>query len=190
MVQRAEHEPTMEEIVVALRETRRVAGRPASNAGSRRAGGNRTGNVVTYPQSWVADVADLRDNETERLLTENARLNERIIFLLKVIEHEQTRFAARMAAEADRDAIMREMRAALKAELRPSLLVFLRLLEKQLAEPNRPFDADAPSAWIVELIRRLDGENPHQGAEDPLLLPRPRASLWRRLGRFFHALGF
>jgi hypothetical protein len=180
----------MEEIVVALRETRRGAGRVAPNAPGRHVGGNRSGNVVTYPQNWMADAADLRDNETERLLAENARLNERIIFLLKLIEHEQARATARMVAETDRDAIMREVRAALKAELRPSLLVFLRLLEKQLADPDRPFGADAPSAWIVDLIRRLDGDSPRTGGQDALVLPEPRLSLRQRVGRFFHALGF
>jgi hypothetical protein len=194
MVRRAEHEPTMEEIVVALRETRRGADRAAPfNVANRRTGGNRNTNVVTYPQNWIAgatDVQDLRDSETERLLAENTRLNERIVFLLKIIEREQARSAQRAAIEADRDAVFREVRATLKAELRPPLLLVLRLLEKQLADPTRPQSGDLPSAWIVDLIRKLDGDAPHDSGQDQLILPNPRPTLRQRLGRVFHALGF
>jgi hypothetical protein len=194
MVQRAEHEPTVEDIVVALRETRRGAGRAAPfNVANRRSGGNRGANIVAYQQDWIAgatDAAGLRDCETERLLAENSRLNERVIFLLKIIEREQARLAERTAVETDRDALFREVKAALKAELRPALLVMLRLFENQLDDPNRPVSGDQPSAWIVELIRKLDGDNPHDPGLDPLILPSPHPSLRRRLGRFFHALGF
>ena len=194
MVQRAEHEPTMEEIVVALRETRRGAGRTAPfNVASRRIGGNRSANVVTYPQNWIAgatDAADLRDSETERQLADNTQLNERIIFLLKIVEREQARSAERVAIEMDRDAVFRDVKSALKAELRPALLVLLRLLEKQLADPNHPVGPDAPSAWIVDLIRKLDADNPHDPGQDQLVLPNPRRSLRQRLGRLVHALGF
>jgi len=194
MVQRAEHEPTMEEIVVALRETRRGAGRvaPLHNT-SRRIGGNRSGNVITYPQNWVEDATDaakLRDSDTERLLAENTRLNERIVFLLKVIEQEQKNAAVRRAVETDRDVIFREVKAALKAELRPALMVLLRLLEKQLANPDRPLNDDMPSAWIVDLIRKLDGDNPRDGRQETLILPSSRQSIRQRLSRFFHSLGF
>ena len=58
---------------------------------------------------------DLRDDEIERLLQENARLNARVVALLKVIEQEQAIHAAETAtetapAEVDRDAICREVR--------------------------------------------------------------------------------
>ena len=81
------------------------------------------------------------------------------MFLLKVIEHEQARnaeFAADHAAiETDRDVNVRDLRAAVEAELRPVLLTMLRLLEKQRggheaadpATPQLPRDAD----WIVDL---------------------------------------
>jgi hypothetical protein len=142
-------EPTMEEIVVALRETRRGAGRvppftvvggnPANDwaPGVMRRGG--AGTVGAQSGSGSTDISDLRDGEIERLLTENARLNERVVFLLKVIEREQARnaeFAAeRVSIETDRDAFGRDVKTALEAQLRPVLLVLLRLLEKQRALP-------------------------------------------------------
>ena len=87
----------MEEIVVALRETRRGAGpaAPFTVVGGRR-GGKRRPDVAAEIGAQTAgstDIADLRDGEIERLLADNARLNERIMFLLKVIEREQTRNA-------------------------------------------------------------------------------------------------
>ena len=81
------------------------------------------------------------------------------MFLLKVIERDQTRNAAftadHAAIETDRDVNLRDLRAAVEAELRPILQVMLRLLEKQRggheaagpAMPQEPRDAD----WIVDL---------------------------------------
>jgi hypothetical protein len=202
MVQHAGREPTMDEIVVALRETRRGANRaqPFNVVGRR--SGNRPAAAgagsVTYTQNWIAgatEAADLRDGETERLLTENARLNERIVFLLKIIERDQMRAAEHAAVEAEREAVFRDMKAALKAELRPALLVLLRMLEKGMADPGGALAAgqtrrDTPSPWIVDLIHKLDGDDADETARDPLILPRQRPSLRQRLGRFFHALGF
>jgi hypothetical protein len=162
MVERAEHEPTMDEIVVALRETRRGAGRgPPLTIVSGQPGANRASGTAidTYNQTGTTGIAELRDGEIERLLAENARLNERVMFLLKVIEHDQARNAAfvtdRAAIETDRDVNVRGLRAAVEAELRPVLQVMLRLLEKQRggheaaapAKPQTPRDAD----WIVDL---------------------------------------
>ncbi len=143
MVETAEREPTMEEIVVALRETRRDAGRvPAFAVVSGQPGGKRElrSDTDALPgTTGSTDISDLRDAEIERLLAENARLNERVVFLLKIIDHEQARNARLAvecaAAETDRSAIFRDVRAALEAELRPVLLVLLRLLEKQHADP-------------------------------------------------------
>ena len=196
MVQHAGREPTMDEIVVALRETRRGASRAAPfNVVGRRS--NRSAAAVgpvTYSQNWIAgatEAADLRDGETERLLAENARLNERIVFLLKIIERDQIRAAEHAAVEAEREAVFRDLKAALKAELRPVLVVLLRMLEKGMADPNRALSgADSPSPWIVDLIHKLDGNDADETAEDPLLLPRQRPPLRQRIGRFFHALGF
>jgi hypothetical protein len=147
----AEPEPTMEEIVLALRETRRGAGRvppftvvggqPGSNRASSTAPrGGETGTADDAQNGTIGstDIADLRDDTIERLLAENARLNERVVFLLKVIEREQARVpqfvAEHPAIETDRDVIFGELRAALEAELRPVMLVMLRLLEKQRAD--------------------------------------------------------
>jgi hypothetical protein len=200
MVQYAGREPTMDEIVVALRETRRGASRAAPFSVVGRHTGKRpvAASAVNYPQNWIAgatEAADLRDGETERLLSENARLNERIVFLLKIIERDQMRAAEHAAVEAEREAVFRDMKAALKAELRPALLVLLRMLEKGMSDPGRALAGDqtrgdTPSPWIVDLIHKLDGDDADGTAQDPLVLPRERQPLRQRLGRFFHALGF
>ena len=172
MVQRAEREPTMEEIVVALRKSRRTADRmePFQIAGPSH--GARAVRTV----GAASDLADLRDTEIERLLDENARLNARIVALLKVLEHEQAYHAEAAAqsapAEADGATIGREVRAALEAELSPVLLVLLRLLQKQFSERS-PGDQNggqklelpaasgaAPSDWIVDLMHKLDDKAP------------------------------
>jgi hypothetical protein len=146
----------MEEIVVALRETRLGAGRvphftvvggqPAGNrasVASLRGGesgtARRHGEAAHPPNGAVStDIGDLRDGEIERLLAENARLNERIVFLFKIIEREQRRNADLQpdhTVETDRDGVVHDVKAALEAELRPVLLVLLRLVEKQHANP-------------------------------------------------------
>ena len=60
------------------------------------------------------------------------------MFLLKVIEREQTRSAppvtAHAAVETDPDAIVRALRVTLQAELSPVLQVLLRVLRKQRTE--------------------------------------------------------
>ncbi len=115
----------MEEIVVALRETRRGAGVTAPFAV---VGGDRASQAAEKAETEdPVAIADLRDADIERLLAENARLNERVVFLLKVIEREQRR---RTLVDEDRGAAIRDVRAALEAELRPILLAMLRLIEK------------------------------------------------------------
>jgi hypothetical protein len=147
-----EGEPTMEEIVGALRETRRGAGWAppftvvGGHSGDKRAAGTASRGGGAAPAHGAAagarsgmagstDIADLRDDEIERLLAENARLNERVLFLLKVIEREQAQnsvLAAEPAGiETDRGTIFRDVQAAIETELRPVLLVMLRLIEKQ-----------------------------------------------------------
>jgi hypothetical protein len=153
MVERAEREPTVEEIVLALRETERgvdrvppftvVGGQPRGIRGSVAARGHSATSTATAGTqngtSGAADLAALRDGEIERLLAKNAHLNERVMFLLKVIEREQAHNAIRAAEpaaiETDRGGIFQDVSAALQAELRPILLVLLRLLEKQRADP-------------------------------------------------------
>jgi hypothetical protein len=216
MVERVE--PTMEEIVVALRETRRGVGRlpPLTVVGGQRAGnwmphlanGNRgpaRGLDLAADTQYAAastDAADLRDAEIERLLAENARLNERIVFLLKVIEREQACNVA-AATETDRGELLRDVKAALDAELRPVLLVLQRLLEKRQPAPpakdraahaapkaSRPSMPAEPSDWIADIGRKLDG-----GADLPASKKLPTApgilpltNLRQRMGRAFDAL--
>jgi hypothetical protein len=137
MVDRAEREPTMEEIVVALRETRRAAGRvpPFAVVGGQR--DNKPARDQAEDAQSATNVAELRDNEIQRLLDENSRLNERVMYLLKVIEQEQPRDRADTAAAVGHDAILHDIRKALEDELRPVLDVLLRLLEKLHASPVR-----------------------------------------------------
>lgn len=174
--------------MVALRETRRGAGRlppftvvDGQPAGARTSGhaprGGKGGTArahgaaidASHETAGSTEIADLRGGEIERLLAENVRLNGRIVFLLKVIECEQARssaLTAKLAAmETDR-ARSSDVKAALEAELRPVLLVLLRLLEKRRADPaangagHGELDvahATAPEAalgdahWIVDL---------------------------------------
>ena len=97
MVERIKLEPTMEEIVVALRETRRGAGgktpyavvgrAPVGNWPSGAAGsGDKASDLVRAADAKGGpgsnDINDLRDGEIERLLADNAGLNERIILAL------------------------------------------------------------------------------------------------------------
>jgi hypothetical protein len=156
MVERAEREPTMEEIVVALRETRRRAGRtPPFTVVGRQAGGESGAAPDTQPETagWVA-VGDLRDGEIRRLLTENADLNERILQLLKVIECEQANQSPAPKAATDRAAIVRDVTAALEAELRPVLMLVLRVLEREhghAAGDAAGHTAHPAAQWIVDL---------------------------------------
>jgi hypothetical protein len=161
MVERADRETTMEEIVVALRESRRDASRvaPFTVVGSQPGGSwpsaaaprgdaaivrlGEAGNTQNDISS--TDIADLRDGEIERLLAENARLNQRIVFLLKIIEREQRHnsdLTGGYVVETDRGAIAHDVKTALQAELRPILLVLLRLLEKQHVDPATTIQAE------------------------------------------------
>ncbi len=166
MMDRAEREPTMEEIVVALRETGRSAGRmPPFTVVGGQPGGIQTSGAAPHSQGAPADIADLRDSEIERLLTENARLNQRVMFLLKVIEREQTGHAEHASIATDHSANFHDMRAALEAELRPVLLVLLRLVEKQRADPDGP---------VVEGVRQARRETAPHDADGIVDLDAPR----------------
>ena len=176
MAERVEREPTLEEIVVALRETRRgasrgppftvVVGQPGNRASST---APRVGVDAQNGRAGATDISDLRDGEIGRLLTENARLNKRIVFLLKVIERDRARtaeLAARQAdTETDQSGISGVVSKALEAELRPVLLVLLRLLQEQrashrlrrhLARPPRPPELLLPaSPGVLRLTQPL-----------------------------------
>lgn len=148
----------MTEIAVALRETRRSAGRVAplsivdgQTGGPRAAEATRGGNQVRaadlgFDGINAQGIADLREEEIRRLLAENARLNERILFLLTLVDREQTRNAELAGVQAalamDRGQTTSEVRAAVEAEIRPVMLVLLRLLEKR--QPDAARAAPAP----------------------------------------------
>jgi hypothetical protein len=164
MVEPAGYEPTIADIAVALREARQGVGRPphftvvdgkqpddnwGSGATPRN---NESAGLLGHfaapdhqNENGSTEIGRLRDDEIERLLTENARLHERIFFLLKTIDGMRggdTEPAAwRAPAETDRDAILGGLRAAIEAELRPFLVIVLRLLEKWRA--GTPGKADA-----------------------------------------------
>jgi hypothetical protein len=213
MVEQAESDPTVHEIVVALRETatRRNGGfmaaraeraggfdrsaerRPAlATTASRQHWGEDQPAAVEFKEAAFADLAELRDEEMRRLLDENRHLNERVVTLIKIIEREQEGRAALAAAldraEApraeEREAVGREVRRAIEAELRPVLLTILKLLEKPAAETamrrvtsevsvtatsvarrggrgkakaDGTVDASYHSNWILDLIRAADG---------------------------------
>jgi hypothetical protein len=151
MVENAEREPTIEEIVVALRETRQGVGRTPpltvidgkqrgeSQAITRRATHDSKSAITSgqdvgreaQNETGPAETGDLRGDEIGRLLTENARLNERIVSLLNIIERERTQRVAPPTNDTDRGPILRDLKIVLEAELRPFLLVLLRLMEKQ-----------------------------------------------------------
>ena len=146
MVERAEREPTMEEIVVALRETRRGAGRgpsltvvggqpggkPGIGYGCRRL---RTGRLARPTSPICATARSSGFWPRMRGSTSASSFSSR--------SSSASRRAAprsrphRAAIETDRDAIFRGLRAALEAELRPVLLVMLRLLQRS-APSRRP----------------------------------------------------
>jgi hypothetical protein len=156
MVERAEREPTMEEIVGALRETRRGTERVAPfTVVSGQAAGRTSGDGIdTRDNAGPTAVADLRDGEIQRLLAENAYLNARIMSLLAIVErarvHDPESGVPRPAS--DRGAFVGDVRAAVEAELRPVLLVLMRLLEmgrigREAIHPTAPGDSDG----IVDL---------------------------------------
>ena len=162
MVDRAERDPTMEEIVVALRETRRAAGRAMPFAvvnGSHEADQAPAGAANARN---AADVTELRDGEIQRLLDENAQLNQRVVSLLKVLEHQQARDARYTPPDPGHNAISREVTAALKTELRPVLDVLLHVLETLRGTPSKR-QAPAPAtphhdAGIID----LDASSTHE----------------------------
>jgi hypothetical protein len=215
-------EPTMEEIVVALRETRRGAGRPpplsvvrgrdmndwtpyaAPSNENRGVERGHTAGSDASKQTASTGIAELRDAEIERLLAENARCNERIMFLLKVIEQEQVRNAAAaadtVAVEMNREVILRDVKASLDAELRPVLLVLQHLLKKQqqvrpagesTRKPGpkapRPAAPVEPSGWIADMGRKMDNGSEALESKTPptpagvLQLPNLRQRMARAL---------
>jgi hypothetical protein len=183
MAERARREPTMKEIVVALRQTTRDADRVPPLAVADPSRGKRIVGGINN----LTDVVDLRDDEVERLVQENARLNARVVSLLKVLEHQQAvhaesaveRTAETTRIDADREAILREVRTAIEAELAPILLVVLRLLERQRVDPGEgsheatrgagpgPAAYPTPSDWLVDLMQRVEDPRLEDGVPTP-----------------------
>jgi hypothetical protein len=124
------------------------------------------------------------------------------VFLLKVMEREHAARAAERAVrraldETEAGAVFRAMKSALEAELRPVLLVLLRLLERRRGRPasegtrrNGREPAVAPSEWIVDLIRRLDddGQTPFTQEDVATETDRLRPNLRQRMARVRDAL--
>jgi hypothetical protein len=192
---------TVQDIVVALRDTaRRRAGDMASTGAStgerrpdleRNSARGRPQRVDSLHQPWRgesaadANIAELRDAEIERLLGENRRLNDRVVFLLKVIERDQKMLATERAAAAllaeQQESVARETRAALEAEWRPILVTLLRMVDRRENEQPPPargvrrifgvdksdtraggragrseMDDGYDPGWILDLIRGAD----------------------------------
>jgi hypothetical protein len=176
MVEEAARDPTVQEIVVALRETtlggkRRgvsvVAERSAEGdhavrqrwlpADQRSERGYSEPAPARRSDSARVDVAALRDAEMQRLLDDNARLNQRVVELLKIIEEQAARQhegrKASRAADAERAAVAAEVRSAIESQLKPVLLTVLQVLKHppSNAAPRvaaaRSAPADGATAW-------------------------------------------
>jgi hypothetical protein len=152
-------EPTVEEIVVALRDM--AERRNRRDAAPLRYVGAIVEPVTTHRRSErfdfldpranddepvavefknvaVPDIAEMRAAEIERLLGENRRLHEQVFHLLHLVEQERQALRAdeadRGATKDSRAAIVREVRGTIEAEMRPLLKAILRLLERTGAE--------------------------------------------------------
>jgi hypothetical protein len=173
MVEEAKRDPTVQEIVVALRETtlgsrgrggsgvvRRLESQepaPDQRWAMREGSGERA--MPARPIEIPAATA-LRDAEMQRLLDENAQLNQRVIGLLKLLEREQ---AARQAAEgeaawveAERRSVAAEVRGAIEAQVKPVLLTVLQLLQhlqSGVATPRVAVETET-AAWRRSIAYR------------------------------------
>jgi hypothetical protein len=195
MVERAGLDPTIDEIVVALRETTRDASRaPHFTVVGRQTEVNwlsgmdlLSGKTPTTSRSRSAPgrqgstaIGDLRDSEIERLLMENARLNERVVFLLKVVEREQASKAEsqseRTLVRDDREALLRDVRAAVESELRPVMLVVLELMKRQRTEPGGEVTAIAgpgPAELAAAFATLSQAAALEHDNERPVPAPKP-----------------
>jgi hypothetical protein len=152
MVNETRRDPTVQEIVVALRETQgRSAMRPRSAPAP--VGGSAGFDDVLRHRGAPVDVRGLRETEFQRLLDENHLLNERIVELLNMVERE------RQAREGDRaqmekishrltqqKAMRDDVRNAIEDELRPVLAAVLKLLERKGSAATRAAAVAAAAA--------------------------------------------
>jgi hypothetical protein len=141
MVNETRRDPTVQEIVVALRETQgRGAMRPrnAPAAVGPAAGGPTGFDNELRRRASPVDVQKLRETEFQRLLDENHLLNERVVELLNLVERE------RHAREDDRAvfekishrleqqrSMRNDVQSAIEDEVRPVLAAVLKLLERK-----------------------------------------------------------
>jgi hypothetical protein len=215
----------VQDIVVALRDTARRRGSDIASSGESRSdferneGRGRSQRVDSLHRAWrgesVADtgVTELRDAEMQRLLDENRRLNDRVVYLLKVIEHDQQMLANERAAAVvlaeEQETVARETRAALEAEWRPILVTLLRMLDRRGQEQppergvRRIFGAKADTGaggragrnesdehgydpnWIFDLIRGADRSDRSPAARDDRMRHEPEAQSGEREDSFF-----
>jgi hypothetical protein len=152
MVNETRRDPTVQEIVVALRETQgRSATRPRSAPAP--VGGSAGFDDVLRHRGAPVDVRGLRETEFQRLLDENHLLNERIVELLNMVERE------RQAREDDRaqmekisqrltpqKAMRDDVRNTIEDELRPVLAAVLKLLERKGSAATRAAAAATAAA--------------------------------------------
>jgi hypothetical protein len=151
MVNETRSDPTVQEIVVALRETQWRGATRHRNAPAP-VGPTGLDDDLRHRGPPV-DVQKLRETEFQRLLDENHLLNERIVELLNMVERE------RHAREDDRVAIERmthrlqqqkamrdDVRNAIEDELRPVLAAVLKLLERKGSAATRAAAAAAAAA--------------------------------------------
>jgi len=171
MTEQTEHEPTIEEIVVALRDLTgrnpgeeaafvekappaQNANEPASDTSSRQL--ERIPGTIASEERRIAtssmsvaneNAASLRDLEMQRLMDENYRLNQRVIYLLKIIgQQERAAHSSNRAVDGaassstallrsvGHDVIAAEIRRAIDAEMSPLLSTLSRVLERVLPE--------------------------------------------------------
>jgi len=165
MPEQAEQEPTLQEIVVALRDVAAPA-KPREPAAAAEPGASLyrlQPSRPAVPPLPPADArsaerpppsGDPRDAEIARLVDENHRLNLRLFELLKTIERNrpvEERPAQRVSAPVDREtgsreAIRREAREAIRRELGPLLVALVKVLDAGAASAGVRHEAAAPAA--------------------------------------------
>ncbi|HZS83016.1 MAG TPA: hypothetical protein VFA50_09090 [Stellaceae bacterium] len=184
-------EPSVQEIVVALRDAARRG--PSFEGAERNGAANDLAAAPVRPSARTAiappaeplagagdDIrvaprdseSDPRDAEIQRLIRENARLNERVFALLSSAAERQEKHPAALAA-AERNLVAREVRDALRAELKPLLLALLHVLERMAreSEARASLRFDGPAA--AERPYHPAGEASHAFRDAPDERPSP-----------------
>jgi len=158
MPEQAEQEPTLQEIVVALRDVAAPA-KPREPAAAAEPGASLyrlQPSRPAVPPLPPADArsaerpppsGDPRDAEIARLVDENHRLNLRLFELLRTIERSRRAGEERPIPQAPaaigREAIRREAREAIRRELGPLLVALVKILDAGAAPPGAQREAAA-----------------------------------------------